>query len=60
MSKNKCTLAPFLFNTVSLLALNIKFIIDPFFEYNCVLADRIFEYCTGSAACLFYLSAICV
>lgn len=60
MSKNKCTLAPFLFNTVSLIALNLKFIVDPFFEWQCVLADRIFEYCTGSTACVFYLCAVCV
>ena len=60
MTKNKCTLAPFLFNTVSLIALLIKFLIDPLFQFPCLLAQRIFEYSTGSAACLFYLTAILV
>jgi hypothetical protein len=60
MTKNKCTLAPFLFNTVSLFALLIKYLIDPLFTFRCLLAQRIFEYSTGSAACLFYLTAILV
>ena len=60
MTKNKCTLAPFLFNTLSLFALLIKFLIDPLFTYNCPIAQRVFEYSAGSAACLFYLTAILV
>jgi len=60
MTKNKCTLAPFLFNTVGLFALLVKFIIDPLFTYNCPIAYLVFEYSTGSAACLFYLTAILV
>ena len=60
ITKNKCTLIPFLFNTASLLALNIKFITDPFFNFPCILANRVFQYVTGSAACVFFLVAVCV
>ena len=59
-TKNKCTLVPFLFNTIGLLALLIKFCIDPFFSYACQVSSRVFEYCTGSFACEFYLTAIMI
>lgn len=57
-TKNKCTLVPFLFNTLGLIALLLKYLVDPFFFYSCALAERVFEYCSGTFACLFYLNAI--
>ena len=41
-TKNKCTLVPFLFNTIGLLALLVKFSIDPFFVYDCPVSNRVF------------------
>jgi hypothetical protein len=60
ITRNKCTPLPYLILIFSLLSLELKLVIEQFFDFECELSKRTFEYSLGSFACIFFTTGIMV